>query len=79
MRNASSGTDIEQLEKHMEVFVGNKLEDGGDYAEAEDRLQFLMIRKGNSGNQPKMLTNLENPVFTSNIFHEELFAPCGRA
>ncbi|XP_052796684.1 uncharacterized protein LOC128229072 isoform X2 [Mya arenaria] len=45
LRDATAGNDIEQLEKTMEVFVNNHLEDGGDYSEAETRMEFLLIRK----------------------------------
>lgn len=46
LREATRHGDIEELEKAMEIFVNNRLEDGGDYADAEDRLDFLLMRKG---------------------------------
>jgi hypothetical protein len=30
----------------MEIFDNNHMEDGGDYTEAEQRLDFLQVRKG---------------------------------
>jgi len=48
LRDASAGNDIEALEKAMEVFANNHLEDGGDYTEAEQRMEFLLLRKGAS-------------------------------
>lgn len=49
LREATRHGDIEELEKAMEIFVNNRLEDGGDYADAEDRLDFLLMRKGTHG------------------------------
>ncbi|KAL4227964.1 hypothetical protein ACF0H5_013402 [Mactra antiquata] len=45
LRQAAAGNDIEELERNMEIFVNNRMEDGGDYTEAEDRLDFLLTRK----------------------------------
>lgn len=45
LRDASAGNDIEYLEKCMEVFQNNHLEDGGDYEEAERRLEYLLLKK----------------------------------
>lgn len=45
LRNAAAGEDIDQLEKCMEIFVNNRLQDGGDLTEAKRRMDFLETRK----------------------------------
>ena len=48
LRETIKHGEIDDLEKSMEVFVNNKLEDGGDYSDAEERMEFLQMRKGNT-------------------------------
>ncbi|KAH3840511.1 uncharacterized protein LOC127880251 [Dreissena polymorpha] len=45
LREATAGGEIEPLEKCMEIFVNNHLEDGGDFSDAQRRMEFLLIRK----------------------------------
>ncbi|XP_060594843.1 uncharacterized protein LOC132749161 isoform X2 [Ruditapes philippinarum] len=45
LRHAAAGNDIDELQKCMEIFDNNHMEDGGDYTEAEQRLDFLQVRK----------------------------------
>jgi hypothetical protein len=46
----------------METFDNNHMEDGGDYTEAEQRLDFLQVRKGNFN---KFLINIHLHIFNA--------------
>nr|XP_022333450.1 proteoglycan 4-like isoform X4 [Crassostrea virginica] len=45
LRQAATGSDIEELEQAIVLFEKNKLEDNGDHADATERLNFLYLRK----------------------------------
>lgn len=46
LRQAATGSDIEEIEHAIELFEKNKLEDNGDLEDAQERLEFLYLRKG---------------------------------
>lgn len=45
LREAATGSDIEELEQAVLIFEKNKLEDNGDRTDALERLKFLYLRK----------------------------------
>ncbi|KAK7491714.1 hypothetical protein BaRGS_00016970, partial [Batillaria attramentaria] len=45
LRVATAGHDIEELEKAIDRFERHHLEDCGDYTKAQERLQYLKLRK----------------------------------
>jgi hypothetical protein len=46
LRQAATGSDIEEIEHAIALFEKNKLEDNGDLEDAQERLEFLNLRKG---------------------------------
>lgn len=45
LREAATGSDIEELEQAVVIFEKNNLEDNGDRTDALERLKFLYLRK----------------------------------
>jgi hypothetical protein len=46
LRQAATGSDIEEIKHAIVLFEKNKLEDNGDLEDAQERLEFLNLRKG---------------------------------
>lgn len=77
LRQAATGSDIEELEHAIELFEKNKLEDNGDLEDAQERLEFLYLRKEirdailrrHPGILDKAIANVQSSQYRSELMH----------
>ncbi|XP_052101137.1 uncharacterized protein LOC127735083 isoform X1 [Mytilus californianus] len=77
LRQAATGSDIEEIEHAIELFEKNKLEDNGDLEDAQERLEFLYLRKEirdailrrHPGILDKAIANVQSSQYRSELMH----------
>ncbi|XP_076465637.1 uncharacterized protein LOC143297271 [Babylonia areolata] len=78
LREATAGSDIEELEKAMDRFTRQKLDDCGDFSRALDRLEYLRlrrdlrdaVRRSHVGVLKKTIEEAENSQFSGQLHNQ---------
>lgn len=78
LQEATAGNDLDELEKAMDRFTKNRLEDCGDFSRALERHEFLRlrrdlrdaVRRSHVGILKKTIEEAENSKFSGQLQHQ---------